>query len=210
MIRFVSASSERCFNSTGSPTLIRTTGGSVRLSTFGSRAERGHTFSVPHSPTGMTGAPLSWARRAAPQRPFSSRIEERRAAWDRALRHQRHHLAAEQRVGRRLERLVGSGARSTRMPPIAAASWPTIGDVEHLLLAEEAHGAAGLGDQHRDRQRIEVASGGWRRGSPSLPPGTFSTPVELEAGVRHERRSGELHRQPLQLEADERDLHHSW
>ena len=38
----------------------------------GSLALRGQTFSVPHTPSGMTGAFVSAARRAAPQRPLSS------------------------------------------------------------------------------------------------------------------------------------------
>ena len=72
MIRFVSASALRYFNATGGPTRICTVGGFVTLRMFGSRAERGHTFSVPHTPMGMTGASVIAARRAASQRPFSS------------------------------------------------------------------------------------------------------------------------------------------
>ena len=69
MIRFVSASALRYFNATGGPTRICTVGGFVTLRMFGSRAERGHTFSVPHSPMGMTGASVAAARRAAPNGP---------------------------------------------------------------------------------------------------------------------------------------------
>ena len=71
MIRLVSASRLRYLRSTGSPTRTRITGRSVK-SKRGSRRLRGHTRSVPHRPTGMTGAWVAWARRAAPQRPFSS------------------------------------------------------------------------------------------------------------------------------------------
>ena len=71
MIRFVSVSSVG--TSAGpagrrGPDLRRV----GRLSTFGSRHERGHTFSVPHRPIGMTGARVIAASRAAPQRPFST------------------------------------------------------------------------------------------------------------------------------------------
>ena len=55
-----------------SPRLVTVTvGGVTRFVTFGTRAERGHTFSVPHRPMGITGAFVSAARRAAPQRPFN-------------------------------------------------------------------------------------------------------------------------------------------
>ena len=48
MIRFVSASSDLPTSVTGSPTRTRTVGGFATFNTLGSRAERGHTFSVPH------------------------------------------------------------------------------------------------------------------------------------------------------------------
>ena len=52
------------------------------FSTFGSRSLRGHTFSVPHSPTGITGARVMSARRAAPHRPFSTGSKN---AWPRGI-----------------------------------------------------------------------------------------------------------------------------
>ena len=72
MIRSVSVFSERYTSSTGSPTRMRTSGGSVTLRTLGNRLDRGQTFSVPHIPSGMTGACDSLASRAAPNRPFST------------------------------------------------------------------------------------------------------------------------------------------
>ena len=71
MTAFVSASSLRYFNATGGPTRTVTVGGLARFNTLGNLALRGHTCSVPHSPTGMIGALPIAAKRAAPQRPFS-------------------------------------------------------------------------------------------------------------------------------------------
>ena len=56
MMAFVSASALLYFSFTGGPTRTVTVGGVTTFSTFGTRADRGHTFSVPHSPMGMTGA----------------------------------------------------------------------------------------------------------------------------------------------------------
>ena len=58
MIFFVSASGLWYFNFTGAPTVAVTSGRSVSDS-FGNRDRRGHTFSVPQSPTGITGAPVA-------------------------------------------------------------------------------------------------------------------------------------------------------
>ena len=80
------------------------------MSTFGSRLERGHTLSVPHSPIGITGA---FGHRGQPGRAPAALqlgVEERRATRDRALRHDRHDLAAGEGVGGGLQRLVGAGA----------------------------------------------------------------------------------------------------
>ena len=44
-------------------------GDATTLVTLGSRDERGHTCSVPHTPSGITGAPVAAARRAAPDLP---------------------------------------------------------------------------------------------------------------------------------------------
>ena len=60
----------------GSPVVTETRGGFVTAARFGNLALRGHTFSVPHNPTGTICAPVASASRAAPHRPFSS--EERR------------------------------------------------------------------------------------------------------------------------------------
>ena len=109
MIRLVSLSRLLPFNSTGSPTLASTVGGSVTLSTLGTREERGHTFSVPHNPTGMTGTGhLREPGRTPPA--LQLRVEEGRPAGDGALGHDRDHLAGTERLGRELQRLVGSGA----------------------------------------------------------------------------------------------------
>ena len=72
MIRLVSASALRYASFTGGPTVMVMVGGLTTFSTFGRRAERGHTFSVPHRPMGITGALERAANRAAPQRAFST------------------------------------------------------------------------------------------------------------------------------------------
>ena len=55
--------------SIGSPTRIRTVGGFATAVTAGTRAARGQTASVPHSPMGTTGAPVIAASRAQPVLP---------------------------------------------------------------------------------------------------------------------------------------------
>ena len=47
-------------------------GGEVMFVKFGNLALRGHTFSVPQMPTGITGARDPWANFAAPHLPFST------------------------------------------------------------------------------------------------------------------------------------------
>ena len=79
MIRSVSLSTFLYLSSTGGPTRTRIVGGLVTFSMFGSRALRGHTFSVPHSPTGMTGARVSVREPGRAPAALEHGIEERRA-----------------------------------------------------------------------------------------------------------------------------------
>ena len=97
------------------------------MSTFGSRLERGHTRSVPHSPIGMTGAFVSAASRAAPQRPFSSGSKN---AGPRGIVPCGMIATTSPPVRASAAACSGSSEpvpRSTRMPPIAVASWPMTG-----------------------------------------------------------------------------------
>ena len=135
-----------------------TLGGSVTFHRFGILALRGHTFSVPHNPMGITGAPLICARRAAPHRPFSTGSKKARPRG-----------------------IVPCGIIATISPASSAASaslrgsslpGPPLdadaahgpghvaddGGVEHLLLPQEAHGPTPLGDGEADRGDVEVAA----------------------------------------------------
>ncbi len=56
-------------SATGLPSRTDTVGGLHTSLTSGVRDERGHTFSVPHRPTGTTVAPVEAARRAVPVLP---------------------------------------------------------------------------------------------------------------------------------------------
>ena len=109
MIRLVSASSERYFNSTGAPTRMRTVGGSLSVEDVRQPARAGpHLLRAPqpdrdHRRLRQLGEPGH-----APS-PLQLGLEERRPAGDRPLRHDRHHLAAGERIGGGLERLVGPG-----------------------------------------------------------------------------------------------------
>ena len=112
---------------TGGPTVTVTRGGCWRLATLGTLDDRGHTFSVPHSPMGMTGAPVSAARRAAPVLPC--RTGSKKASprgmvpWGSTMTTSPARRAA-------AARRIGSPdplPRSTGMPPSARASCPTTG-----------------------------------------------------------------------------------
>ena len=128
MIRVVSASTSSPVNpSTGSPTRTRTSGGRAMLATFGTRALRGQTFSVPQIPIGITGAPLVAASLAAPQRPLSSGSKKARprgiVPWG---------IIATSSPAASALAAAHSGSsdplpRSTLMPPMALAICPTIG-----------------------------------------------------------------------------------
>ncbi len=69
MIASVSATASVKDSGTGRPTRTVTLGGFRTSVKSGVRAERAHTLSVPHSPTGTTGAPVDAARRAVPVLP---------------------------------------------------------------------------------------------------------------------------------------------
>ena len=157
MIRLVSASRLRCLSSTGSPTRTRISGRSAR-SKRGRRRLRGHTCSVPHRPTGMTGAWVAWARRAAPQRPFSSGSKNAGPRGIVPSGRQRHGLAGPQGADGVLQRL----ARTRRaVDPDAAGHLrqePDDRGVEDLLLAEEAERAPGLAEHGPDDGGVEVAA----------------------------------------------------
>ena len=110
------------------------------FSTAGSRAERGHTFSVPQIPIGITGAPLIAASRAAPQRPRSS-----------GSKNARHAGSCPPASAPTMSPLASASAaacngasdpvpRSTRMPPIALASCPTIGASNTSFLPRKRSG----------------------------------------------------------------------
>ena len=144
MIRSVSSSMFLYLSSTAGPTRTRIVGGFVTFSTFGSRALRGHTFSVPHSPTGITGTPRHVREAGRAPAALQHRVEERRPARDRALRHDRHELAGVERGDRCLQRLVRAGAAVDADAAERLRELTDDGRVEHLLLAEEAHGPARL------------------------------------------------------------------
>ena len=178
------------------------------LRTLGRRLERGHTFSVPHKPTGMIGASVSWCSRAAPQRPFNT---------------------GSKKAGPR--GIVPCGARATSSPASRAATAACNGSsdplarcdpdaphrrgdvadhggVEDLLLAEEAHRPPAAGDCDRHRAGIEVAA---------VVHGDDAGPVlrdvvdavDVEACVGHQLGAGELLENALQLDADHGDLEHA-
>jgi hypothetical protein len=94
---------------------------------LGSRLERGQTFSVPHSPTGITGAFVIAASRAAPQRPFSSGSKN---AGPRGI--VPCGIIATRCPSSSTSAAARSGSsdpvpRSTRIPPIASMIGPTTG-----------------------------------------------------------------------------------
>ena len=72
MMAAVSALASVSESGTGVPTRTVTLGGLRTSVKSGTRAERGHTFSVPQSPTGTTVAPVDAASRAVPVLPCST------------------------------------------------------------------------------------------------------------------------------------------
>ena len=96
--------------------------------TLGRRDERGQTCSVPHTPTGITGAPVSAASRAAPVLPISVGLEEGLAPRDGPLGHDHHHLTGPQGPHRRGQGVAARRrSRSTLIWPNSRASWPRTG-----------------------------------------------------------------------------------
>ena len=156
----------------------------------------------------MIGASVSWCSRAAPQRPLQHWIEEGLAAWDRSLRGKGDELACLERRHRSVERL-GRPAR-----PLDADASHRRGDlshdrgVEHLLLAEEADRPTAAGDGDRHRPGVEVAAVVHHEN-----PGTLRRdvvdPVDVEAGIGHQLRAGELLEHALQLDSQHGDLEHA-
>jgi hypothetical protein len=200
MMRSVSFFSDRYFRSTGPPTRSLTVGGDNTFHTWGNLELRGQTCSVPHTPTGITGALDSWASRAAPQRPFKLGVEERLAPGDGALGHQGHHLACGKCVGGGGQRLVRSTA------PLHADATKRSGDiahqrrVKHLLLAKEAHRPAGPGHHHAHRQRVEIRAVVGHDDRRTLLRQQVDA-VHIEAHVGEKLASDKLKQQLLRLDA---------
>ena len=120
-----------------------------RRSSRGRRWLRGHTFSVPHSPHGITGACVAWASRAAPQRPFSTGSKN---AGPRGIVPSGAIATASPASSTRMACSSGSfepDDRLTRMPPAIFDQTADDRDVEDLLLAEEAERATGLAEDRR-------------------------------------------------------------
>ena len=107
---------------------------------MGRRAERGHTSSVPHSPTGTTGAAVMAARRAVPDFPLSTGSKKASprgiVPWGRITTTS---------PASRARRASRSGAservpRSTGMPPRARATGPITGASNTSRLARKRTG----------------------------------------------------------------------
>ena len=114
-------------SATSGPTVIDTFGGLATFHNIGTCELRGHTFSVPHSPIGITGAPVRNARRAAPQRPCNTGSKKARPRGMVPCG-----MIATISPASSAALAASSGAslpvpRSTRMPPSAAASCPMTG-----------------------------------------------------------------------------------
>ena len=97
----------------------------------------------------MTGARVSAARRAAPQRPFSfgSKNAAPRGIVPCGMIATRSPLL--ECLGGGLQRLVGAGAAIDADAAHRRGDLADDRGVEHLLLAEEANGAIGPGDGRR-------------------------------------------------------------
>ncbi len=115
-------------------------GGSVMFITSGKRALRGQTFSVPQSPTGITGTRVWAARRAAPQRPLSSGSKNAgprgMVPWG---------MSATSWPADSAAAAASSGSsepvpRSTRMPPMALAMLPITGASKTSFLPRKRTG----------------------------------------------------------------------
>ncbi len=170
------------------------------FSTSGNRAFRGQTFSVPHRPTGMTGTRVLAARRAAPHRPLSSGSKNAGPRGIVPWGMSGDQLAGGQRVGRGLQRLVGAG------PPVDPDAAHGLGDVaddrgvEDLLLAQEAHRPALLGQGHAHDQGVEVAAV-VAADEAATARGDVLDALDVEAGEREELGPGEGLQHLLGLEA---------
>ncbi len=159
MIRFVSSSRSSPFNSTGLPIRIVISGGFVTLSMFGSRALRGHTRSVPHMPTGMTGAPRHVREPGRAPSSLQLRVEERLAARDRALAASAPR--PRRRAARRRPRATARpspcrGRRGCRRTP--STIWPTTGTSNTSFLPRKRTGRPRCASAMPHRHRVEVAA----------------------------------------------------
>ena len=123
----VSATASVSPSGTGRPTRTRTVGGWASAATSGSLADRGQTCSVPHRPTGTTGAPVAAARRAVPVLPCSTGSKNASprgiVPCGRTMTTSPARSAASAACSGRDEPLP----RSTGMPPIARATQPSTG-----------------------------------------------------------------------------------
>ena len=170
MIRLVSAFGDRYLSSTGVPTRTRTSGGSVRCVTLGSRAERGQTCSVPHNPTGMTGASVAAASRAAPQRPLQRRGRRtpRREGSCPAASWRRPRRRPVQRSPRRAARPSPCPVRRGCRPSPCPARRSPGRRTPPSCRGSGSAGPAGRGSPPSPRRRSSC--GGWRRRSPGPRP----------------------------------------
>ena len=132
MTAAVSARTERSEDprakATGGPKRTSTSGGSLNCRRFGTFAERAHTFSVPQSPTGITGTSGALAaNRATPVFPESTGSKN---SSPRGIVPCGRITTASPPSSATAAWFSGSSdavPRSTRIAPIARAIWPTTG-----------------------------------------------------------------------------------
>ena len=167
----------------------RTVGGESRFVTRGSVEDRGQTASVFQSPTGMTGAPVLAASRAAPVLPFSSGSKNAfLAGWC---------PAAGRRCPRPLEHPLGRPERSSRIAGTLHREYRrTPGrsgrrrGVEELLLAEEPRRPTLPLHHQCDCGDVEVAAV-VRHEDERTAVGDVLDARDVEAGIREQLRPHE-------------------
>ena len=185
----VSATASSSPRVTGAPTVTVTRGGWGRVVMMGTLDDRGQTRSVPHSPMGTTGAPVSAASRAVPVWPRSTGSKNASPAGNGPLGQHDDHLAGPQgrgglahRLGRAGTALDGDAAErhgpgapppGRRTPPV----WP---------------GTAPGGPAGRPPARWRPrrsSSGGWRPAAPGRGRGCARHP-RCRSGRRGRPRAG--------------------
>ena len=125
----------------------------------GSAADRGHTASVPHTPTGMHGGAGHGGQPGRTRLALQHGVEEglARGGWSPGAGSpppRRPRGPDGRRAAGASERLP----RSTGMPPEGARHWPDDGRVEELALGQEAHGPAQPGGHDGQGHHVEVAA----------------------------------------------------